>query len=198
MSALSTRRFSQAAAALALSSLLVLAPACDAGPTCEPSPAGVLIPVVDPELWRLAEPEEDPWRTFRPADISCPEGSRSSEDFAEMPSFGVDTGLCPYTTVTQRTGSAICEGESLYIWLWRFQLTGPEGAEATMAVALGDAVVWEQVVPIPARSALVAVTVPVPPTPAGTPIHFHVRNHGDNTYQLLDLARCRGTCSPGP
>jgi hypothetical protein len=183
---------------LALSAVLALGSqlGCDEAPTCEPAPEGVLVSLVDHQAWRLAEPSEDPWRAHRPADVSCPDGARTSEDFAELPSFGVDTGLCPYTTVTQPTASAICEGEALYVWLWRFALTGPEGAEATMAVALGDSVVWEQVVPIPARSALVALTVPVPPTPAGTPIRFHVRNHGDNAYQLLGLARCRGACTP--
>jgi hypothetical protein len=175
---------------------LSLVAACDEDPACEGAPEGVLVSLVDHRAWRIAEPGEDPWLAHRPEDVSCPEGARSSEDFAELPSFGVDTGLCPYTTVTQPTTTAICEGEALYVWLWRFQLTGPEGAEATMAVALEDDVVWQQTVPIPARSALVALTVPVPPTPAGTPIRFHVRNHGDNGYQLLGLMRCRGACTP--
>lgn len=175
-----------------------LVAACDSAPTCEEAPEGVLVSLVDHAAWRLASPEEDPWRAHRPADVACPEGSRSSEDFAEMPSFGVDTAACGYTTVIQPTRSDLCAGEALYIWLWRFPLTGPEGATATLGVALGEAVVWEETIPIPARSALVALTVPVPPTPAGTPIRLHVRNHGENTYQLLDLARCRGTCTPGP
>jgi hypothetical protein len=181
---------------------LLLANACDdEGGTsnrCEPAPANTLVTLIDHTTWRLAETAEDPWTEFRPDNIDCDAEGRKAEDFAGIMSFGVDTSFCAYTTVVQTTRAPLCAGEGLYVWLWRFALTGPEGAEAHIEVRLGNDPAWSATVPIPAESALVALTVPMPnaPYPAGTPIWFHVRNHGNNNYQLLDLARCNGDCTP--
>lgn len=164
---------------------------------CEKAPPDTLVSVIDHNTWRLAAFDEDPWKAHRPENIECAAEGRVAEDFAGIYSFGVDTGLCPFTTVVQPLTTDICDGEQLYVWLWRFQLTGPEGSTSTLAVVIGDEPVWEAIVPIPATSALVALQVPLPHGYAkGTPIHFHVRNHGNNNYQLLDLGRCNGNCSP--
>ncbi len=176
--------------------------ACDGGAAppaaCEPAPEGRLVSFIDHHAWALADPGADPWAEFRPADdISCPPEARKTEDFAGILSFGVETPDCQYTTVSQPITSAVCEGEQLYVWMWRFALTGPPGSSANIGVQLGEDRIYEIEIPIPATSALTAMPVPLPgPYPAGTPIHFHVRNHGDNAYQLLDLARCRGECAP--
>jgi len=164
---------------------------------CEPAPAGTLATVIDHVLWTVAPAETDPWAEFRPETLDCPETSRKHEDFAGIDSFGIETKSCNYTTIAQPLKTAICGGEQLYIWIWRFALTGPVGATSHIGVQIGDDVVWSTEIPIPAPSALVAMPVALPgPYPAGTPIYFHVRNHGDNAYQLLDLARCVGTCAP--
>lgn len=153
--------------------------------------------VVDHDQWRLAEANEDPWAEFRPVDITCDPTGRQAEDFAGTYSFGIDTALCSYTTLVQETATDVCPGDGIFVWLWRFALTGPEGANAHISARIGDELVFEEVVPIPATSGLKAETFTARQFhPAGTPITFHIRNHGNNSYQLLEIARCRGECRP--
>ncbi len=167
------------------------------GQTCAPLAADEREVLVDHDQWRLATVEEDPWSEVRPVDPSCDVTGRQPEDFAGQYSFGIDTALCSYTTVVQETLEDVCPGESILVWLWRFALTGPEGSEAHIAVQLGDELIFEDVVPIPNTSALKVDSYPVKQFhPAGTPITFHVRNHGNNSYQLLEIARCLGACKP--
>lgn len=146
--------------------------------------------LVDHDAWRLATAEEDPWAQYRPGDdISCPEGARKTEDFAGTYAYSVITLDCGYTTVVQATIADACEGEDLYVWLWNYQLTAPEDAQAHLAVQIGDTVVWSETREIPGPSELEATRVPLPEdVPAGTPIYFHVRNHGANSYELLELS----------
>ncbi|MBL8788492.1 MAG: hypothetical protein JNJ59_26595 [Deltaproteobacteria bacterium] len=169
----------------------------DQGATCEPLAEGERKVLVDHALWRLATPEEDPWRAFRPDDVTCPQNARQPEDFAGTPSFGIDTTNCGYTTVVQETLVDACRGDNAFVWMWRYALTGPEGAEAHIAITIGDEPLFEDVVPIPTSSDLkVKGYALAEDHPAGTKVFFHVRNHGSNTYQLLELARCKGECVP--
>lgn len=164
---------------------------------CHPVASGVREHLVDHDLWRVAEPAEDPWLEFRPESIDCDPTGRQAEDFGGTYSFGIDTGLCSYTTIVQASAADVCPGEGVLVWLWRFALTGPEGANAHIVARIGDETVFEDVVPIPATSGLWADTYTAKRFhPAGTPITFHIRNHGNNTYQLLDISRCEGTCRP--
>lgn len=167
-------------------------------PCCQAVSAERRIQLVDHDLWRVAEPQEDPFRVHRPADIRCDATGRQAEDFAGTYSFGIDTALCAYTTVIQESATDLCPGDDVLVWLWRFALTGPEGANAHIAAMVGDELLFEDVIPIPATSGLKVETYTAKRFhPAGTPITFHIRNHGDNTYQLLEIARCLGdTCRP--
>jgi hypothetical protein len=146
--------------------------------------------LVDHDKWRLATLEEDPWSDFRPTeDIACPEGARKTEDFAGTYAYSVITTSCGYTTVVQETVANACKGEDLYVWLWNYALTAPENATAQLGVQLGDTLIWSDTRPIPGPSALEATRVALPEdVPAGTPIYFHVRNHGSNSYELLELS----------
>lgn len=167
-------------------------------PRCQPVAADQREPLIEHDLWRLAEPGEDPWRAHRPDDVSCDPTGRQPEDFAGTYSFGIDTALCPYTTILQETATDLCPGEEVLVWLWRFALTGPEGANAHIAAQIGDEPLFEDIIPIPATSGLKVETYAAKRFhPAGTPITFHIRNHGNNTYQLLELSRCQAdTCRP--
>ncbi len=54
---------------------------------------------------------------------------------------------------------------------------------------IGDRMLWTDTRPIPGPAGLEATRVPLPEdVPAGTPIFFHVRNHGQNSYELLELS----------
>lgn len=154
---------------------------------CEVAVQGQPRALINHDLWRLAEPGEDPWVQFRPDDVACPEGARQAEDFGGTYAYSVVTTGCPYTTVTQEILADVCAGESFYIWLWNFALTAPDQAIAHVGVRVGS-LDWSTTRAIPGPSNLVTEATLVPDDiPQGTPIYFHVRNHGSNSYELLDL-----------
>ncbi|MCC6625184.1 MAG: hypothetical protein IT385_28310 [Deltaproteobacteria bacterium] len=162
----------------------------EGGLVCEAVAAGTSRMLVDHDAWRLATAAEDPWAAHRPGDdISCPERSRQPEDFAGIYAYGVITTECPYTTLVQASVAQACRGETLYVWLWNYALTGPEGATAHLAVQIGDDVMWEKAYPIPGPAGLVTERIELArDVPIGTPIYFHVRNHGNNSYELLEVS----------
>lgn len=176
--------------------------ACDTeaapGLRCEPALFGEPRALIAHDNWRLATAEEDPWAAFRPADIACPSGSRNPEDFAGTYSYGIATAECPYTTMVQETLADACKGESFYVWHWNFALTAPANSTSHIGVQLG-ATRWGVTRAIPSDAALAAEAIILDEDVAkGSPIFFHVRNHGANTYQLLDLLIVAAGDAPTP
>ncbi len=183
--------------------LVLLVAGCDTEATpglrCEPALIGSPRALISHDNWRLATAEEDPWAAFRPADIACPSGSRNPEDFAGTYSYGIATAECPYTTMVQETLADACKGESFYVWHWNFALTAPENTTAHIGVQIGEVTRWEAIRAIPSEAALAAEAIILEEdVPKGSPIFFHVRNHGANTYQLLDLLIVASGDSPKP
>lgn len=160
----------------------------DAGLKCTPVIDGESRPLVDHALWVSATVEEDPFAEHRPADLDC-ESAGKLEDFAGSPALEVNTAACGYTTVVQPTLAPACQGETFFVWLWNYALTAPDGGTAFLAVQVGDDLVWQgqRAIPSPANLTYDHLTLPRD-VPAGTPIYFHVRNHGLNQYELLDLS----------
>jgi len=183
-------------AIVALASLLAAA-ACgdEPGPEPEPEPRcaesvdGGNIQLVDHTLWTETTPEDDPFVAFRPAELHCPPYARRPEDFAGRLTYTVESFACSYTTVQQPLLDDACAGRPFYVWLWHFSLTAPADSTAHLAVQIGDTLLWEASLPIPSASGLFTDTLALPERfPAGTPIYFHLRNHGANTYNLIELS----------
>lgn len=173
-------------------------PDAEQGLRCEPAVEGAPRALIDHDLWRVATPEEDSWVEFRPPDIECPDGSRLAEDFAGTYAYSIVTSRCPYTTIVQETLADACKGESLYIWLWNYALTAPENSTATLGLKLGGTR-WSDTRPIPGPAALVAEEIILQDdVPRGSRILFHVRNHGSNSYELLDLVIVAPGDTPKP
>ena len=180
----------------------LLAAGCDdspAGLVCDPPADGERrVPLVAVDGWTVASTADDPFAEFRPGeDISCPPTAREVEDLGGTNTYSVETGDCPYTTVQQPLLANVCEGDELYVWMWNFRLTAPEDATAHLAVAIDGEIVWSRDFPIPSDSGLTTETVPFPHAfLAGAQVTFHVRNHGDNSYNLIQLSAVRGGVLP--
>ena len=57
-----------------------------------------------------------------------------------------------------------------------------------MGLAIGNELLWSRQVPIPSGNAFVIERIAIDfAAPVGTPILFHVDNHGDNEYALIEL-----------
>jgi len=190
--------------AAALGAFVALLGACvddpsGAGPTCRPAPIGDRFALVHASLWEVVGAEDDPWAAHRPAGLACAPDSAQPEDFAGQLTFGVDTSACGHATARQALLQDACAGEQAFVWVWREALTGPEGTTSTLAVRVGDEVLWERRTPIPAPPELIAITAELGADHMqGEPIWFHVRNHGSNSYQLIELSRCVGACTVPP
>ena len=168
------------------------------GDRCRAVPEGDRFELVAHTLWQLTGAEE-PWRALRPVGLDCPADAAKVEDFGGRLTWGVDTARCGHATSVQPLLQDACAGEKLFVWFWRDALTGPEGAASTVAVQIGDELIYEMETPIPAPPALIAVTAEIAEDHrTGEPIYFHVHNHGANSYQLLELSRCVGDCTVPP
>jgi len=120
-----------------------------------------------------------------------------------VPTFA--TSSCGFATVMQPTLRAIEPGETLVAAVFHTRLLSPEPSTATVSVRIGEHALLHELVPIdvtaPADDCPTGATdgychasarhsgtwTATQALPAGTPLYFHVHNHGDNEYWLVDL-----------
>jgi hypothetical protein len=140
------------------------------------------------ELWTQLAPMDDPFDDRAP-DASCARTGVMPETLSEERVFSVDTGLCNYLTVTQPTLSEVAAGETLKVRLWHFELSAPEPAEAHAAVVVDGLRILDERVTIPSPGGLLSREMRVPRAiAAGTPVHFHLHNHGINSWSLVEVS----------
>ncbi|HTU61600.1 MAG TPA: hypothetical protein VMF89_24260, partial [Polyangiales bacterium] len=136
----------------------------------------------------IVSAEEDPF-TDRVPDAMCPDDSHMPELLGAEPVFSIDTGGCTYITARQPALRDVAKGETLVARVWHFALNAGESAEAHVALRIGDTTVLDQTVPIPSEGGLIAATeVAMNAFEAGTPVFFHLHNHGDNSWSLVELS----------
>ncbi|MEM8610045.1 MAG: hypothetical protein AAGF92_23335 [Myxococcota bacterium] len=99
--------------------------------------------------------------------------------------------LCNWITLEQPSSRNIAAGDEVELRAFHFALTSPIGGDARIALAVGDELVVERTVLIPQPfNFIVASWVATKDIPAGTPILFHIDNHGNNEYGLVELNIC--------
>jgi hypothetical protein len=77
----------------------------------------------------------------------------------------------------------------LHAVAWHLPLTAPDGGDAHLSLRVGELDVIAYETPIPAPETPITPYVEVAEDmPAGTPIYFHVHNHGDNAWRLLEVS----------
>lgn len=151
-------------------------PETDAG-TPAPIPEG---PLLDPNAWTIVEAADDPFDD-RPADVDCRVGGFGPEAGI----FEVETDICPYLTAVQPLPADIPAGAKLTTVVWHLALFAEAPARGHVAVQVADTLVFETAPPIPGPEGVYPVEWIAPePLPAGTPVYFHVHNHGYNSWRL--------------
>lgn len=142
--------------------------------------------LVDMGAWIEAS-GTDPLEAHQPAEVSCPLGSVLVEEGGKLE---VNTGLCNYAWLEQPMLADLLPGDEVELSLWHQELVAEEPAEGHVAILIGEQVLWELVVAIPAdatpytESVVVAFAAEV-----GEPIQLHLHNHGANTWNLLRIER---------
>jgi hypothetical protein len=185
--------------------------ACRGSDRCAGAPclASSWVPLGDVNLpGSFLLPATDPFAPLRTPEHYCDDTCHFPE-FLQVGEFSytTETRRCNYLTVRQTTLEPIRPGDTLFVRLWHFALSSPSGGRAYMSVQVGDRRVWEGRLPIPCRGGLVGFVpggdcldnpdgVDADPAeftadfeaPAGTPIYFHVQNHGENSYNLVEIS----------
>lgn len=183
--------------ALLVAALVALGLACDGdeemtggGDESEDTAGPTPVPLVDPRQWAMADEAEDVFADLRPESIECdPDRGVYVEELPWQTRFEINTAWCNYATVQQPLAHPLVAGDAVEVRVWHFELTGGP-AQAYLAVALDGEVMWEADVPIPSESELVSGTFEVArDLAAGTPLQFHLHNHGTNTWELVSIDR---------
>jgi len=141
--------------------------------------------LVEHHRWVLLT-EGDPFAHEDEAALPCdPAGYRE-----EPPSFAVETGLCDHATFMQPTLAPARAGDLLHARAWHLPLFSPQvGAVAHLEVRVGERTLLEYRTDIPAEETTMFEYVELEEAvPAGTPVWFHVHNHGNNEWGLLEIS----------
>jgi hypothetical protein len=164
---------------------LLLGQGCGSGPQCEEATA-----LVAGDAWTFVEPNADVlW--VAPADAArCESSDLQVQTFGDDVALEVDTRLgCGWATAMQPLRADIVEGDELQVRVFYFSQATFPAAQAEVAIAIGADIVMRELVDIPTESGLIAPRLPVlRDATAGTPVQFHIGNHGDNSWNLVELS----------
>lgn len=143
-------------------------------------------PLVDPLDWTYVPLDEDPFFAGGEEPAPCDQAGL----LVEFGIYEIDTGLCPWATVSQPTFFKALAGEEVRIVAYHTPLLADlEGAEATMEVRLGEELLWTQTSPIPSPDQIFVERVLLREDhPRGELLLWHVHNHGQNGYRLPTVA----------
>jgi len=95
--------------------------------------------------------------------------------------------LCNWITLEQPSLRAIRAGDQVEVRARHSQLTAPVPGEARMGFVVGDEQLLDYSVTIPSDFEFPNAVWTAPRDyPAGTPLLFHVDNHGQNEYMLIE------------
>lgn len=140
-------------------------------------------PLVSAEDWRPSLSTEDP-SDHRPARVQCPGWH------LEYGGVEVETAACDYLSLRAPLLQDLEADDTLKLVAWWQALASESPAEGHLAVYIGDALVWEDHVPIPGPAdTRTVLVVPEIEASAGEGVTLHLHNHGYNTWQFLELSR---------
>ena len=169
--------------------VLTLALAGCPAPECEEK-----TDLFDMAAWQLVAPADDPFAP--PADAAhCTIDDVRMEPFGSGGPIALDVDTrtgCGWATLTQGTRIDLAAGDDVLSRLFYFSQTTFPADLAHVVLRFGDTDLWQFEVPIPTANKLEFPTVKLDrDVPAGTPAFFHVGNHGDNTWNLLEVSQVR-------
>jgi hypothetical protein len=134
--------------------------------------------------WAIAEPAGDPFSAHATERLLCSTAAlRDEGGWIE-----VNTTTCNYSTLVAHFSIGASAGSHITGEVAWATLAAIDPAVATLALALGEQVLWSHEVAIPGEANLVSVDFALPErVAAGSALFFHVRNHGYNSWQLSPL-----------
>ncbi len=176
---------------------------------CGSSDGGVPGPLVDNAQWRQTTDGEEFFgeppagATCPPPEGDCPDFETDecvvvpsncdvsfvAECFAPFTVLSVYTDVCDWITLEQPSLRAIRKGDEIETRAFHFALNAPVGGEARISLTVGDEMIFDErvLIPQPDSAPLGRTWIATQDFEAGTPMLFHVDNHGDNEYLLVEV-----------
>jgi hypothetical protein len=115
-----------------------------------------------------------------------------SRFFSEGDWIEIDTTVCSWVTMKAPALLPVEVGQELRIVVSHFDLAALAPARAELRLLLGDCDAWQKSVAIPRMAAVYEERLASPcALSAGSAVQFHLHNHGQNNYQLQELAILR-------
>jgi hypothetical protein len=145
--------------------------------------------IADASLWMPVNLDVDPFADQAEGDpVHCRPIHYGPEIESGVLWFGIDTRECGYLTLRQPLLETLCPGDTVELRLWHFALTDtPFGYQALLSID-GTDTHWRDEVAPPATAKTVEGQFTVDKRiETGTPIYFHLSNHGTNSWGLLDV-----------
>ena len=147
--------------------------------------------LVDHTRWQLMASDEDPFWGMEDA-VSCPSAAYGVEGSGSVSFYEVETTDCNYLTVFQPSLEAVNPGDTIKASLWHLPLASLEPAQAKLFVSIASEVILEADISIPATEEVYTPTIIADfSAPEGSPIVFHVHNHGVNSWRFHQLTVTR-------
>jgi hypothetical protein len=161
---------------------------CAGGIFSEASPdddASTSQAVVDNTEWELAPLGAGPWPLPSEDRIYCEEDGYGYE----KPVFEVLTDLCDGRVFRQELQIDMKREDYLHVVFWHSALVFDEPATAEVGIAVGDDILWEIQISIPAEETAFRPYILLNADHAkGDDLLLRVLNHGSNSWTFLDFS----------
>jgi len=150
-------------------------------------------PLVHAARWEAIAPGDDPIAdsALNAAD-QCTDEALTVEITDDGLYLDLDTTDCDWLTVTQTTIAPLQAGDTMRVWAFRWPNLVAEG-KGLLRLSAGNPPVtlWEHQPDLPQdRSELYYEDVTMTRgVPTGTPLYWHVSNHGQNVWSLVNILR---------
>ena len=142
------------------------------------------------EGWTSLARTADPFVTDPDQAPACVgPGFRLETDFDQLE---LDTGSCNWVTLSGSALFDLSADQPLQLEFSHYNLDAAAPATAELKLAFPDCDVWAMQLAIPGEAAVYKEQFASPcALQAGQSVLFHLHNHGQNTYQVQDLAVLR-------
>ncbi len=162
--------------------LLALGPSCSDEPAASGPGEGAFERLADPSRWEWVPQGEDPFvgeASARPtrcgwADVQIESGG-----------LEISTVDCNYATLVQPLDRHLEPGDPLRVVVWWQTLASEAPARAHLELRAEQEPLWRRELDIPAEAGIAdEVVVASARHTAGSPLYFHLDNHGYNTWNI--------------